>query len=81
MFEAVTVLSWMMMTLIVSYESRERETHTDRHTHRQTLASSIVNVFKVLFARTGHRSTKAATTTTIQNSPRSGENRNMDQID
>ena len=61
--EAVTVPSLMMMPLILSEESLARDTHThtqtDRHTDRQThthtrtdiqtLASSILNCFKVAY--------------------------------
>ena len=44
MFEAVTMPSLMMMTSIVSKESFAG----DSHRHRQTLAWSILNFFKVV---------------------------------
>ena len=40
--------SVMMMTSTVSEESIARDTHTDPHTARQTLASGILNFFKVV---------------------------------
>ena len=56
MSESVTVPSLMMMTSIVSEESLARDTHTHTrtrththvHIHAHTVASSILNFFKVV---------------------------------
>ena len=48
MSEAVPVLSLMMMTLTDFEESLAMDIHTDRYTHRQAFASSILNFFKIV---------------------------------